>query len=200
MDQPVLLGGPVAKCYVNCCFVAPVRNGLKLLQRWAVEHEGMQAAFACWRPLRLHPGNGLWEKAISGEGSQRISAELTRSNWANEVVLFSVGSQGQELKPQMQSPSLRWQREEKTTYLLTLEKREEPFPLTAPPQCLPSSWKCWFSVLTWSMTLEKDLFSQEKREFKILDPCMWAVLPLLRDLQCLDFFAAVFLLCFGELS
>lgn len=46
VDQPVPLGGPVAKCYVNCCFVAPVRNGLRLPQRGAVEHEGMQAAFA----------------------------------------------------------------------------------------------------------------------------------------------------------
>lgn len=73
----------------------------------------------------------------------------------------------------MQSPYLGWQREEKTTYLLNLEKREEPFPLTAPTS-VPASI---LEMLIFSANLVNDfgkrlLFSQEKREFKILDPCM----------------------------
>lgn len=141
VPSPVLPGGcaPAHPAWRTCgqmlcelLFCGSNKKWAEVLQRRAVEHESMQAAFTQRWPLRLHTGKEIWEKAISDEGSQYISTELAHSNWANEVVLFHLGSQGQELKPQMQSPSLRWQREEKTTYPLILEKREEPFPLTAP--------------------------------------------------------------------
>lgn len=77
----------------------------------------------------------LWEKAISGAGSWPISPESACPNSAKESVLFSEGSQGQELQPYMQ-------REEKTTYLPPLRKEMNLFHPLSPSQCLSPSRKC----------------------------------------------------------
>lgn len=80
-------------------FVAPVRDGLRVLQRRAVECEEPGSSRGLKGAIKdLHWG-WLWEKAISDAEILRISPESACSNSAKESVLFSVGSQGQELQP-----------------------------------------------------------------------------------------------------
>lgn len=61
-----LLRRPVTKCHMDWCFVAPVRDWLRLLQRQAVEHKGLQAAaLAWWGPVSIRTGCGCGRKQLA---------------------------------------------------------------------------------------------------------------------------------------
>lgn len=103
----------------------------------------------------------------------------------------------------MQSPSAGGRGRKRLPASDPLRKEMSLFHSPLPSECPPPSWKCWFSLRTQSMSLDKEFYFLKRDSSNFwIHVCEQFFLfqQLLRDLQCLYFFAPLFLLYFGELS